>query len=68
MTVAAKTFQPTVQWDASVLQYFTAAFGAAGLEELSEALCRPPLSNSFRINVRKATREVRQTTVLAIHA
>lgn len=50
---ASKTFAPTAQWDDTVLPYFTAAFGSAGLDAVSAALCRPPLSNSFRVNTDK---------------
>ncbi len=53
-----KGFKPAVHWDVTVQPYFKAAFGATGLNKLSEALCRPPLINSFRLNLNKTTREV----------
>lgn len=52
---APQTFAATATWHWTVLPYFTAAFGLKGLEALSAALCRPPLSNSFRINTEKIT-------------
>lgn len=53
-----KGFKPAVHWDVTVQPYFKAAFGASGLDKLSEALCRPPLINSFRLNLAKTPREV----------
>ena len=58
MSAASRSFEPTVQWDESVLPYFTAAFGQEGLARLSRVLCRPPLRNSFRVNINRASREV----------
>lgn len=52
---APKIPAATAQWHWTVLPYFAAAFGPNGLEALSAALCRPPLSNSFRINTEKIT-------------
>lgn len=46
-----------MQWDESVLPYFTAVFGHEGLARLSRVLCRPPLRNSFRVNLNRASRE-----------
>ncbi|DBA85330.1 TPA: hypothetical protein ACH3X2_006018 [Trebouxia sp. C0005] len=53
-----KGFKPAVHWDVTVQPYFKAAFGASGLDKLSEALCRPPLINSFRLNLAKTPREI----------
>lgn len=52
---AQKPFAATAQWHPTVLPYFAAAFGPGGLDALSAALCRPPLSNSFRINTKRIT-------------
>ncbi|DBA94968.1 TPA: hypothetical protein ACH3X1_002494 [Trebouxia sp. C0004] len=53
-----KGFKPAVHWDVTVQPYFKAAFGVSGLDKLSETLCRPPLINSFRLNLDKTTREI----------
>ncbi len=58
MNSEKKGFKPAVHWDVTVQPYFKAAFGASGLDKLSEALCRPPLINSFRLNLNDTTREV----------
>jgi len=58
MNSEKKGFKPAVHWDVTVQPYFKAAFGASGLDKLSEALCRPPLINSFRLNLDQITREV----------
>ncbi|KAL0050398.1 hypothetical protein WJX82_010533 [Trebouxia sp. C0006] len=58
MNSEEKGFKPAVHWDVTVQPYFKAAFGASGLDKLSEALCRPPLINSFRLNLDKTTREI----------
>ncbi|KAK9816959.1 hypothetical protein WJX72_007474 [[Myrmecia] bisecta] len=55
--MATKTYAPTVQWQADVEQYFTAAFGAEMLQQISEALCRPPLITSLRVNTLRSTPE-----------
>lgn len=58
MNSERKDFKPAVHWDVTVQPYFEAAFGAFGLDKLSEALSRPPLINGFRLNLNKTTREV----------
>lgn len=43
-------FLPVAQWQPFVSTFFEQAFGAGGLQNLSQSLCRPPLSTSFRLS------------------
>lgn len=61
MSTGEKGFKTKVHWDLTVQPYFTAAFGAPGLEALSQTLCRPPLINNLRVNLDKVTLEVGQS-------